>query len=238
MAQTRKCTAADTDRKQWITVCRRTLIALETRNIEQRAKHWTSIVNAKYRDTLSRLSLSNAIDISEKHSFRFTVCPSSMSRHLRFIAEWKGLSERQIQTAPRTYGEYESKSRNWLNGRRAPNYASTLFPEMITASEIFAAAQSRRLFPKDATRSKQLCRVLVLGCLSAMCSARISLNDHSKKANLCPENVVKHCKSKVVVIFQRYHRGADNADPNFPKTLRDAARYFEVFCTFSVSLRR
>ena len=32
---------------------------------------------------------------------------------------------------PKTLKEYEIRSRNWLNGRRAPNYAKTLFPEMI-----------------------------------------------------------------------------------------------------------
>ena len=32
---------------------------------------------------------------------------------------------------PEQYADFEFKAKNWLCGRRAPNYGNTLFPEMI-----------------------------------------------------------------------------------------------------------
>lgn len=55
--------------------------------------------------------------------------------HLQFLQNWTGLNLSQAKNAPTTYKDYKSKSKNWMHGRRAPNYAKTLFPEMINAAE-------------------------------------------------------------------------------------------------------
>jgi len=40
-----------------------------------------------------------------------------------------------MQYMPKSYTEFEYKAKNWLNGRKAPNYALTLFPDMIHKAE-------------------------------------------------------------------------------------------------------
>ena len=55
--------------------------------------------------------------------------------YMQFIIDWNVLKMKQIKNSPASIEEYERKARNWLNGRRAPNYAQTLFPDMIKAAE-------------------------------------------------------------------------------------------------------
>ena len=55
--------------------------------------------------------------------------------HLQFLQSWTGLNLSQAKNAPKTFKDYRTKSKNWMHGRRAPNYAKTLFPEMISAAE-------------------------------------------------------------------------------------------------------
>eukprot|EP01083_Nonionella_stella_P031645 86659_1 len=193
------------DRTQWVNICRKTLLDMETRNIHRRAKHWTELVNVKVKDTNSRLNLdSNVFNSIITNKFAYLVDPTSMNKHLGFIINWRGLKTRQIQNAPKTYLEFENKAKNWLNGRRAPNYAATLFPEMIKSSEIYADYISRQIFANNPSHSKMYNKICVIGFLSSLCSARISLNDASKKAYLICKNSVKTGKTQVSQILQRY----------------------------------
>ena len=209
-------------------ICRRKLLDLEKKNIERRATHWVNLVNDKIKDANCRLSIDHEKMASVMKPFTYHIDEVAMNKHLGFIISWKGLKTRQIQNAPKTYLEFENKAKNWLNGRRAPNYASTLFPDMIKAAEIHSDYVSRQIFPTNPTHSKMYCRIAVVGSLSSLCSARISLNDSSKKANLIPENSVKTGKTAVSQILQRYAADHPYQD-KFPSHLREAADYFEVF---------
>ena len=59
------------------------------------------------------------------------ICDVNPNDHLKFISNWDGLNVKQSVTAPTNKKDYDRKSRNWLNGRRAPNYGNTLFPLFI-----------------------------------------------------------------------------------------------------------
>ena len=59
----------------------------------------------------------------------------NITDHVNFVQEWKGLKINQIKCLPQSYLEFEKKAKSWLNGRRAPNYGKTLFPEMINSAE-------------------------------------------------------------------------------------------------------
>ena len=65
-------------------------------------------------------------------SIRFNYTTEAV-KHLGFIINWNGINLNQAKSMPNSLTDYENRSRNWLNGRRAPNYAKTLFPEMIHA---------------------------------------------------------------------------------------------------------
>ena len=125
----------NSDRTQWVDICRRKLLDLETKNIQRRATHWVNLVNDKVKDANCRLSIDHEKMVKMGlESFGYSIDAAAMNKHLGFIIAWKGLKTRQIQNAPKTYLEFENKAKNWLNGRRAPNYASTLFPDMIKAA--------------------------------------------------------------------------------------------------------
>ena len=64
-----------------------------------------------------------ALSTSQQYS-----CNVAPKEHLKFLLDWPGLRVDNSPKAPKTKKEYEKKSKNWLNGRRAPNYGKTLFP--------------------------------------------------------------------------------------------------------------
>ena len=163
-----------TDKAQWEEICRKKLLDMESKNIHQRAKHWTELVNTKVKDTNRRLALEPSISDNVIKPFVFRVENVEMNNYLGFITSWKGLKTRKIQNAPKTYVEFEKKVKNWMNGRRAPNYAATLYLDMIGASQIYADYVSRQVFPDNPAYSKMFNEICVIGCLSSLCSARIS----------------------------------------------------------------
>ena len=112
---------------EWVAHCKALLIKMECTNIETRSNHWSSVVNTQTHHTNHRLNLTAPITPYQYHC--------DPLQHLQFLSEWKGLKMRQITNYPRTYTEFEAKAKNWLNGRRAPNYGATLFPDMIKTAE-------------------------------------------------------------------------------------------------------
>lgn len=111
----------------WVAHCKALLIKMECTNIQTRSNHWSSIVNTQTHHTNHRLNLTAPVTPYQYHC--------DPLQHLQFLSEWKGLKMRQITNYPRTYTEFEAKAKNWLNGRRAPNYGATLFPDMIKTAE-------------------------------------------------------------------------------------------------------
>ena len=109
---------------------------MESKNIKTRAVFWTQFVNdvtAKTMEKLRTILNDSRVDLSNYHKFMYEV--KDPWKHLRFLAEWTGLKTQQMQYMPKSYTEFEYKAKNWLNGRKAPNYALTLFPDMIHQSE-------------------------------------------------------------------------------------------------------
>lgn len=109
---------------------------MESKNIKTRAVFWTQFVNdvtAKTMEKLRTILTDSNVDLTNYHKFMYEV--KDPLKHLRFLAEWTGLKTQQMQYMPKSYTEFEYKAKNWLNGRKAPNYALTLFPDMIHQSE-------------------------------------------------------------------------------------------------------
>ena len=118
----------------WINHCKSSLIKMESINIQTRCNHWSRIVNTQTHRTNHCLHINQSTT-----PYKYNCNPME---HLSFLQEWQGLKMRQITNYPRTYNEFEAKAKNWLNGRRAPNYGSSLFPDMIkTAEKVFVHTQ-------------------------------------------------------------------------------------------------
>ena len=196
---------------------------MESKNIKTRAVFWTTFVNETTAKTMQ--SLVSHIDFIEYPKFLFTVLDPI--KHLRFLSEWTGLKTQQMQFMPKSYTEFEYKAKNWLNGRKAPNYALTLFPEMIHHSESYAEQHSAAIFKENKVALNLLSTALRYGYLARLCSAKISLNDTGRKTPLLIENSIKTAKSTTSKIFQQY--AVDHPfSGQFPSHTSEAATYFDV----------
>ena len=59
------------------------------------------------------------------------ISTEKMEKYVSYIHKWNGVSS---ANTPTTYKQYETKARNWLNGRRAKKYSDSLFVDMIQSS--------------------------------------------------------------------------------------------------------
>ena len=216
---------------QWLSKCRQVLIDMETKNIRQRASSWSEIVNAETRRINSMLS------IRKFTSYSYIV--SEPLKYLNFLSEWSGIKTRNTSTQPTTYIEFESKAKNWLNGRRAPNYGNTLFPDMIKSSEKYSKQLSNSIFgnipinkhsqsPQSDSLLNIYQKTLIFAYLNKLCSERIAVHQSWKKTNLLCENSVKNIHSNTAKLLQQYaiHDYTDNDLNSFPGSLQRAASFF------------
>ena len=205
----------------WVTHCKALLIKMECTNIQTRSNHWSSIVNTQTHHTNHRLNINQSLN-----QYKYQCDPL---KHLTFLSEWKGLKMRQITNYPRTYTEFEAKAKNWLNGRRAPNYGATLFPDMIKTAEQYAHNLAESLFVGNDEFIELYFSVLMYAYLAALCSERITMNNASKRTPLLLENSLKYCKTPTAKMLQNYAQ--DYPYPHqFPSHLRQAADFFHVKC--------
>ena len=213
----------------WVVHCKALLIKMECTNIQTRSNHWSSIVNTQTHHTNHRLNINQPMT-----QYKYQCDPL---KHLTFLSEWKGLKMRQITNYPRTYTEFEAKAKNWLNGRRAPNYGATLFPDMIKTAEVYARGIAEQLFNGNDEFLELYFSVLMYAYLAALCSERITMNNASKRTPLLLENSLKYCKTPTAKMLQNYAQ--DYPYPHqFPSHLRQAADFFHVKYTFqSITLQ-
>ena len=206
---------------QWVKICRKLLRDIEATNIHKRAKSLTELINQKMEDINSRLDLSD----TKLTPFLFTVNDIAMKKYLKFIRSWKGLILKTMPKTPKTYIEYENKAKNWLYGRRAKKYTENLLPDMIEAADNHADFVTRQIFANNPKFSKVYKEICMVGFLSALCSARILLNDSTRKINFIPN---MHRKSKLSEISQRYASDRPNQYKFSDHYLRGPYNLFEV----------
>ena len=238
---------------------------METKNIRQRALSWTQIVNTETERINAMLGIdgSSISTLSSSHSHSHsnnntTSIPSiwpysytvpQPTKYLNFLTEWSGIKSRSASSSPSCYLEFESKAKNWLNGRRAPNYGNTLFPDMLTSAERYSSKLAQSVFgsvPIDkwsaAPISSSLCtlyqKALLFAFIEKLCSSRIAVHQNWKKTNLLCENSVKNQHSKTAKLLQQYavhdHHGGPDLH-SFPGNLQRAAAFFQVH-SYSLSL--
>lgn len=66
----------------------------------------------------------------------FTLDPDIIcNSYLQFIIKWNGLHVKYVRRQPKKYNEYKTRAVNWLNGRRAPNYDRSLYPDILEMTQ-------------------------------------------------------------------------------------------------------
>ena len=105
---------------------------IEEKNINQRRKTLESVINSSLQCINIRLFGDHRNKTDCNHINQYIYGPirdNIMKQYISYIYKWNGLTS--ASKIPTTYREYQSKARNWLNGRRAKKYSDTLFVDMI-----------------------------------------------------------------------------------------------------------
>jgi hypothetical protein len=214
---------------------------METKNIRQRALSWTEIVNLETSRINSMLDINlNNYNYNNDPQNNLYLCnvPNPL-KYLTFLSEWNGIKTRNTSSQPSNYLEFEAKAKNWLNGRRAPNYGNTLFPDMIKSSYNYSNSLSLLIFgnvpidklsaqPNGDSLQNLYHKTLLFAYLSKLCSQRIAVHQSWKKTNLLCENSVKNMHSNTAKLLQQYaiHDYTKNDLNSFPGNLQRSAAFF------------
>eukprot|EP01084_Bolivina_argentea_P028396 52778_1 len=223
---------------EWLNECRRKLIEMETKNIRQRALSWSEIVNQETSKINAMLNINlNNFNNNNNNDYIYSV-PNPL-KYLTFLSEWNGIKTRNTSTEPTSYIEFEAKAKNWLNGRRAPNYGNTLFPDMIKSSYNYSNKLSILIFgnvpinklsttPNGDSLQNLYHKTLLFAYLHKLCSERIAVHQSWKKTNLLCENSVKNMHSNTAKLLQQYaiHDYTKNDLNSFPGNLQRSSAFF------------
>ena len=153
-------------------------------------------------------------------------CSVQPTEHLKFLLDWPGLRVDNSPKAPKTKKEYEKKSKNWLNGRRAPNYGKTLFPFFIHDAERYILATSKILIKNDEEKQKLYYDIVIYKVLAQLCGCSVSLHEQAKKAPFFCKNSVER-KGRLKEILQSYASDHEYIQ-GFPSCFEEAIGYFDV----------
>eukprot|EP01083_Nonionella_stella_P078339 214333_1 len=207
---------------QWFKDIKRKLLESEPQNIAIRTQHCETVINdaVKSLNTTAANQLPNQLPSIPRYRSRVDIL-----KHLQFLSDWPGLriSHTSIR-APRTRKEYEKKSKNWLNGRRAPNYSRTLFPYFITDAERYSLRIAQLMHPHDNRKQSLYCKCLIHNILARLCGTVVSLNDQAKKAPFFCKNSMQR-KGVLRDILQSYATDHPYVQ-GFPSCFEEAVDHF------------
>ena len=151
-----------------------------------------------------------------------------------YVLEWNGLNTKLIHSAkkPKNYLEYESKAKNWLNGRRAKEYSIGLYADMIICAEKYAHDLQRALFNNlEDNKYRQSCKnlfydILMYSYLTELVKSQCHINER-KVWLLCANSIRGHKQNETIRIFQLYAKNHPYV-VQFPRHRNEAIDYFKT----------
>mmetsp|Transcript_25623 Transcript_25623/g.31235 ORF Transcript_25623/g.31235 Transcript_25623/m.31235 type:complete len:368 (+) Transcript_25623:100-1203(+) len=201
----------------WYNTVKNDLLKTEPQNILARARCLTEMVNNTIKELQLKLLLPKLDNINKYK------CNINPMKHLLFLINWGGLRMENTKGIPTTLKEYERKSKNWLNGRRAPNYGKTLFPWFLNEIDNYANKISLILTDNNKQRDI-LYNIIVFKIYAKLCGCSVSLHEQAKKAPFfCKNSVERKCKLRECLQLKakdhQYVQG-------FPSCFEEAVGYF------------
>jgi len=211
--------------RQWFVSTKQQLLKSEPAKIHARVQHFQDIVNSLVTTLINQDLHLNVQSLPSVPSFQCTI---NVAQHLKFLIEWPGLrtcceTATTRGSAPVSLREYEKKSRNWLNGRRAPNYGKTLFPRFIRLAEEHFGRVSV-LLVADKARQETIFRVLMYRVLARLCGCNISPHALEKRSPFFCKNSVER-QGELRNILQNYAFDHQYVH-GFPSCAQEAVDYF------------
>ena len=223
------------EQQRWYEEVKRELLRTEPLNIAARASACASLINETIPEINALLRLPM---LSDAQRFETSVRgKEAIYEHLPFLLRWPGLRTDASPKAAKTLKDYEKKAKNWLKGRRAPNYAKTLFPQFVRDAKQYAHSLAAQLIPGhgDAPTAKRKLYedIVVYHVLEKLCGCRISLRQQSKNSVesrplFCKNSVEK--KGNLRLVLQE-HASDHEYVHGFPSCAAEAVGFFRV-CSF------
>ena len=204
----------------WFREIKQDLLISEPQNIAARAQCCQNIIN----ESITHLNMQ--LGLKQLQSCNHYKCNIDARVHLKFLIDWPGLRiGSDSAKAPRSKREYEKKAKNWLNGRRAPNYGKTLFPHFISEAEQYSNKVTKFLINDDKKKQSLYYKILIYKVLAQLCGCSVSLNEQAKKAPFFCKNSIER-KGKLKEILQAYAFDHQYIQ-GFPSCFEEAIDYFE-----------
>lgn len=203
----------------WYEQVKRALLVTEPQNILARSECCRNIINECVSHMNQQLGLPELLS-SQQHNVEVVA-----TDHLKFLLNWPGLRVDNSPKAPKTKKEYEKKAKNWLNGRRAPNYGKTLFPFFISSAEQYISKIAKILIKNDEEQQKLYYDIIIYKILAQLCGCSVSLNEQAKKAPFFCKNSVER-KGRLKEILQGYAEGHEYIQ-GFPSCFEEAIAFFD-----------
>eukprot|EP01083_Nonionella_stella_P138671 422042_1 len=181
----------------WHEQVKRELLITEPQNILARAECCKNIIN----ECISHMNMN--LGLRTLSTMEQYTCKVIATDHLKYLLNWPGLRVDNSPKAPKSKKEYEKKSKNWLNGRRAPNYGKTLFPYFITDCERYVNEMSKSIITNNDEKRKLYYDIIMYKVLAQLCGCSVSLHEQAKKAPFFCKNSVER-KGRLKEMLQSY----------------------------------
>jgi len=224
--ETQKRRLRTPQQQRWYEEVKCELLRTEPLNIAARATACTSLIN----ETIAAINaLLQLPAVPKEQRFVSSVRgKEAICEHLPFLLHWPGLRTDASTKRAASKKEYEKKSKNWLNGRRAPNYAKTLFPRFIHDAEAYARTMAAQLIggrdEAAAAKRKLYEDVVMYGVLERLCGCMLSLHEQAKKAPFFCKNSLER-KGPLRQLLQGYANDHEYVQ-GFPSCAEAAVGYF------------
>eukprot|EP00484_Ammonia_sp_Unknown_P013177 CAMPEP_0197078332 /NCGR_PEP_ID=MMETSP1384-20130603/213066_1 /TAXON_ID=29189 /ORGANISM="Ammonia sp." /LENGTH=663 /DNA_ID=CAMNT_0042517197 /DNA_START=77 /DNA_END=2068 /DNA_ORIENTATION=+ len=203
----------------WFQQVKKELLLTEPQNILARSECCQNIIN----ECISHMNMN--LDLASIPPSELYTCNVAATDHLKFLLDWPGLRVDNSPKAPKTKKEYEKKSKNWLNGRRAPNYGKTLFPFFIHAAERYVTHIAKLVIPDNEPQRKLYYDMVIYKVLAQLCGCSVSLHEQAKKAPFFCKNSIER-KGRLKEILQSYAADHEYIQ-GFPSCFEEAIGFFD-----------
>jgi len=193
-----------TEQQRWISEIKNLLLITEKENLQMRCTAFEKAMKKAAqiaRDLLRRTSLTFKIKFDCNFEFKVKI-----EKYLLYIEKWNGLNEKKMKKSQNSSKHlidkesYMKKAKNWLNGKKAPEYSQSLFSEMIQSIYKYTSEMAKSIifFADNANGNERLQfkfqEYLIFLFLYEIFRTKLSLNDKTKKTYLICSNALKKNK--------------------------------------------
>mmetsp|Transcript_104567 Transcript_104567/g.127727 ORF Transcript_104567/g.127727 Transcript_104567/m.127727 type:complete len:530 (-) Transcript_104567:7-1596(-) len=149
--------------------------------------------------TKVNISLLSSIDKIGENKFE-----TNIKDNLSFLDYWEGLQVKKLTTLPNSFNDYKNRSINWLQGRRAQNYANYFYPKLLVYSLNYFEKVSIALFASNDELCIVFKKILMNKFISMLLGKFIKIQGKRQSALLICEKSIKIKTTAFNLLLQNF----------------------------------